>query len=64
MKNELLIIFKAFIEEAKARERLFKFALEAEEEERLPQIARLFRAVATSRRPRKEGLLSLTVAFT
>ena len=38
---------KAFIEEAKAHQRLLMFARKAEEED-LPQIAHLFRAVATA----------------
>jgi rubrerythrin len=40
-------IYRAFIEEAKAHQRLLMFAKKAEEED-LPQIAHLFRAVATA----------------
>jgi rubrerythrin len=41
-------VHTAFVEEAKARERLLVFAKKAEEEEELPQIAHLFRAVAAA----------------
>ena len=40
-------VYKAFIEEAKAHQRLLMFATKAEEED-LPQIAHLFRAISTS----------------
>lgn len=40
-------VHTAFVEEAKARQRLLMFAEKAEEE-KLPQIAHLFRAVATA----------------
>jgi rubrerythrin len=40
-------VHTAFVEEAKAHERLLMFAKKAEEEE-LPQIAHLFRAIATA----------------
>jgi len=40
-------VHRAFVEEAKAHQRLLMFARKAEEED-LPQIAHLFRAVATA----------------